>query len=178
MFLTALALAVILCGSDQVAFTPPPEAEIAAIKERLTPIQQLSFATGYEYCGYLGHDAQKRIQFTDMQRGKNDSCTPIVTDAALHLVASLHTHGAYDRDVPAEFPTVRDMRSDASEGVNGYIGTPGGRLWYIDSKAMVAVQLCGLGCLPQDPAFHAGDDGEIQRSYTLQELMQLEAQDL
>ena len=55
--------------------------------------------------------------------------------------------------------------------------TPGGRLWYIDSRAMIAVQLCGRGCLPQDPNFHAGDDGEIAKRYTIGALRALEAAD-
>ena len=97
---------------------------------------------------------------------------PTSHDAA--VLASLHTHGAYDPVVPAEFPTVLDMESDAREGVNGYVSTPGGRLWFIDSRAMVAIQICGLGCLPQDPDFHAGDDGPIARRYTHAQLVELE----
>lgn len=153
---------------------PSPE-EIAAVKKRLEAVQLLSFATRLEYCGYLLETADGTRAFTDMIRGHTDGCTPPAPRDGRRAVASIHTHGAYDRDVPAEFPTVLDMESDRREGVMGYVATPGGRLWYIDSRAMVTWQICGLGCLPQDPNFHAGDDGVIAPRYSLQALRALEA---
>jgi hypothetical protein len=56
------------------------------------------------------------------------------------------------------------MEGDADEGIDGYVATPGGRLWYIDTVDMVASQLCGIGCLPRDPKFVAGQNGEIALS--------------
>lgn len=155
-------------------FAPPPPSEVEMVKARLAPLQHLSFAARYEYCGYLGL-SRGQLTFTDMVRGGHNGCTPVMPGNGFRRVASLHTHGAYDPSVPAEFPTVLDMQSDRREGVNGYVATPGGRLWYIDSRAMVAVQLCGLACLPQDPAFHAGDDGKIATRYSLRELKRLES---
>ena len=172
-----LFLAMALALGPAPAFEPPPEAEVALVKARLTPLQHLSFAARYEYCGYLGARPDGQRVFTEMLRGGHNGCTPKMPAEGLALHASLHTHGAYDPFVPAEFPTVRDMESDRAEGVNGYISTPGGRLWYIDSRAMIAVQLCGRGCLPQDPNFHAGDDGEIAKRYTIGALRALEAAD-
>ena len=52
--------------------------------------------------------------------------------------------------------------------------TPGGRLWYIDTTDMITSQLCGLGCMGQDPNFIKGVDGEIRRSYTYDELIDRE----
>lgn len=169
-----LALSLLLA---QPAVTLPPDRDVAQAKVWLARVQRLSFATGREYCGYLGYTADGSLQFTDTVRGGHDGCTPAMPDSRITLIASLHSHGAYDPDVPAEFPTSRDMESDAREGVNGYISTPGGRLWYIDSRAMIAVQLCGLGCLPQDPDFHAGDDGNIRSRYTQRGLRALEESD-
>lgn len=156
------------------AYQPPDPAEVALVRQRLAPLQMLSFVTDLEYCGYLGRDDRDRPVFTRIQRGDHDSCTPLAEDQPDRLVASLHTHGSYDPEVPAEFPTVLDMDSDHDEGVNGYVSTPGGRLWYIDSRAMIAVQLCGLACLPQDPRFHPGDDGVIADRYTRAQLQALE----
>jgi hypothetical protein len=179
MWQTGTAIAVFVAASGMVPdYARPPADEIAAVKQRFGPLQQLSFATGHEYCGYLGRDAHDRIQFTPIRRGHTNGCTPVNPDNSFAATASLHTHGAYSPSVPAEFPTVRDMLSDAREGVNGYIGTPGGRLWFIDGTAMIAVQLCGLGCLPRDPNFVAGDDGEIAQSYSLDDLRKLEADPL
>ncbi|MBI6628593.1 DUF4329 domain-containing protein [Pontibaca salina] len=172
---SALTLALIIpAKANPVANMLPDQAEIDAVKARLAPIQLLSFATGREYCGYLGELANERLFFTEMIRGGHDGCTPRLPRRAAQVRASLHTHGAYDPSVPAEFPTVLDMDSDAREGVNGYVATPGGRLWYINSRALVAIQICGEGCLPQDERFRTGDDGPIRNRYTREELLQLE----
>ncbi len=174
--LTALTLVLGLAvRAEPVSYAPPASAEVAAVMARLAPIQLLSFATEREYCGYLGDLADGRLAFTEMVRGGHDGCTPRLPRKSLRIRASLHTHGAYDPAVPAEFPTVLDMDSDAREGVNGYVATPGGRLWYIDSRAMVTVQLCGEGCLPQDENFRSGDDGPIRNRYTRAELQRLES---
>ncbi len=170
--LTLIALSLLLHGPTA---TLPPQSEHAAALQWLARAQRLSFATDREYCGYLGRTAEGEIGFTQMQRGGHDGCTPLLPDTGLKLIASMHTHGAYDPDVPAEFPTALDIASDAREGVNGYISTPGGRLWYVDGAAQVAIQLCGLGCMPQDPAFHAGDDGSIRMTYSRAQLLRLEA---
>ena len=63
------------------------------------------------------------------------------------------------------------MEGDADEGIDGYVATPGGRLWYLDTVDMVASQLCGIGCLPRDPKFVAGQNGEIVLSYTYDDLV-------
>lgn len=173
MRLAILALFPFAAFADPLV---PPHDEVAAVKERFEPLQQLSFATRFEYCGYMGFDVHQELAFTEMLRGGHNGCTPEMPAEGLVLIASMHTHGAYDADVPAEFPTSLDMESDREEGVNGYVATPGGRLWYIDSTSMIAVQLCGLGCLPQDPNFHAGDDGPIDKSYSYADLLALEAQ--
>ncbi|TDK42214.1 DUF4329 domain-containing protein [Antarcticimicrobium luteum] len=157
------------------AYTPPDPGEVAMLKARLAPIQHLSFVARYEYCGYLGRSADHRPGFTEIVRGHHNGCTPVMPGAGFDLIASLHTHGAYDPSVPAEFPTALDMRSDHAEGVNGYVATPGGRLWYIDSQAMLAVQICGPGCLPQDPGFHPGDDGAIAPVLSYGQLLALDA---
>ena len=153
----------------------PDDAEIALVKARLEPLQHLSFATDREYCGYLIRGRGGALAFTDMVRGGEDGCTPVIPLTNVDLVASVHTHGAYDASVPAEFPTALDMESDRRERVNGYVATPGGRLWYIDSAGWVTYQLCSLGCLPQDPEFRAGDDGVIAERYTYRDLIGLES---
>jgi len=175
MILPAALLALALALEPLPAHVPPPADEVAMLKARLAPIQHLSFAARYEYCGYLGRGPDGAPTFTEIVRGHHNGCTPQMPGPGFELVASLHTHGAYDPTVPAEFPTALDMRSDRREGVNGYVATPGGRLWYIDSRAMLAVQLCGLGCLPQDPGFRAGDDGAIAPVLSFAQLLALDS---
>jgi hypothetical protein len=48
------------------------------------------------------------------------------------IVASLHTHGAFKYVMPAECPSVVDVEACESEGINGYVSTSGGRLWFVD----------------------------------------------
>ncbi|MEL6587917.1 MAG: hypothetical protein AAFQ50_14890, partial [Pseudomonadota bacterium] len=71
-------------------------------------------------------------------------------------------------------------RSDKAVDAFGLVGfdvaTPGGRLWYVDTTDMIVRQICGLGCLPQDPDFVEGADGDIAISYTYQELLDYEAE--
>ena len=67
------------------------------------------------------------------------------------------------------------MEADEDEGIDGYVATPGGRLWYIDTEDMIATQICGLNCLPRDGRFVKGADGRVERSYTYEELIQREA---
>lgn len=175
MILTAALVVLAIVLEPLPPYAPPSSAEIEMLKQRLAPIQHLSFAAGYEYCGYLGRRGNGAPGFTKILRGHHNGCTPKVPGEGFGLIASLHTHGAYDPSIPAEFPTALDMRSDRREGVVGYVATPGGRLWYIDSKAMLAVEICGPGCLPQDPDFHAGDDGEIAERLSYAQLLALDA---
>jgi hypothetical protein len=90
------------------------------------------------------------------------------------LLASFHTHGTYSPYYASEFPTVTDMMSDAAEDIDGYISTPGGRLWYVDTDTMTVRQLCGRGCLPQDPNYRPEDDGPLRPVFTIADLRRFE----
>jgi len=158
----------------QTRLPPVPASEIKLVRQHLAHPQRLSFARNREFCGYLGRAPSGQLVLTRMVQGYRNGCTPPRPPASIRLLASIHTHGAYDPNVPAEFPTTLDMDSDAAEGVNGYIATPGGRLWYVYSGPKIAVQLCGLGCLPQDSRFRAGDDGAIAKRYNYRELHRIE----
>ena len=62
------------------------------------------------------------------------------------------------------------MRGDIEAGINGYISTPGGRLWLIDYDARIARQLCRAPCVMADPNNDPADAGYVPHSFTLQEL--------
>ncbi len=159
-------------GMAQQVYIPSDEA--ALVKRVLSAPQRKSFARDREYCAYLARSNSGRLKVTAFREGGRNGCSPVRPSNGFRAVASIHTHGAYDPRVPAEFPTTLDMDTDAAEGVNGYVATPGGRLWYLDTRARIAVQLCGIGCLTSDPNFRPGDDGVIRRSYTYQQLKALE----
>ena len=142
-------------------------------KAVLQQIQSISFRKNREYCGYIGYDQNGVLFASNARKGRMNECTG-VAPANMTITASYHTHGAFDPDVPAEFPTATDLEADEAEGIDGYIATPGGRFWYSDSTDMMVSQICGVGCLKQDPRFVEGMDGNIQVSYTHQELLEIE----
>ncbi|MEM8592987.1 MAG: DUF4329 domain-containing protein [Pseudomonadota bacterium] len=146
--------------------------EIALAKVTLGALQAISFTEKREFCGYFAYDAADNLVATPATRGTLDSCAYEGPEDGLVLVISYHTHGNYDTSYAAEIPSVDDYETDEEEGVDGFVATPGGRLWYVDTADELVRQICGLGCLPQDPDFKAGDWGEIEISYTYEELLE------
>ncbi len=142
-------------------------------KAVLQQIQGISFRKNREYCGYIGYDQNGVLFASNARKGRINECTGAAPDN-MSIVASYHTHGAFDPDVPAEFPSATDLEADEAEGIDGYIATPGGRFWFSDSTDMMVNQICGVGCMKQDPNFVAGMDGTIQVSYTYRELLEIE----
>ena len=68
-------------------------------------------------------------------------------------IASYHTHAAYSDDMDSEVPSVDDLEIDFEEGVNGYVATPGGRVWLNLVNEGRTILLCGPGCVYVDPGF-------------------------
>ena len=158
-----------------VAFAQSAE-EIAIARATLGALQGPSFEENREYCGYLAYDAEENLVATPATRGDRDSCAYEGPEDGFVMVLSYHTHAAFDPDYASEVPSVSDIESDEAEGIDGFVATPGGRLWYVDTTDMIVRQICGLGCVYQDPDFIAGADGEISISYTYQELLDYEAE--
>jgi len=161
-----------------IGFTLPLYAqksdEVRFVRSILGQLQGRSFSQNREYCGYIGRDATGRLVLSKATRGRRDSCAAAWPSDFL-VLASFHTHAGFDADAQSEVPSVNDMEADENEGIDGYVATPGGRLWYIDTTDMVASQICSLGCLPIDTRFRAGVDGQVLNSYTYNELIQREA---
>lgn len=148
-------------------------AELAAARGVLLQLQPRSFAENLEYCGYVGRMPDGRLMATEVTRGDAWGCLSRGDESRfVGVVASFHTHAGFDRTADSEVPSIADVLGDMEEGVNGYVATPGGRLWYIDGRRGVATQVCGLGCMGQDPNFIPGDSGPIAQTYTLQQLRQ------
>ncbi|MCC7321051.1 MAG: DUF4329 domain-containing protein [Rubellimicrobium sp.] len=153
----------------------PTGDELAFVTQTLTQMQLRSYSTGSETCGYVGRDAAGQMMASVINTGQEASCYLPRIPNGMRVVASIHTHGTYSPAYASEFPTVQDMTTDARDGINGYISTPGGRLWYVDTATMSVRQLCGRGCLPQDPHYRPQDDGPVQAAYTIAELRAWEA---
>lgn len=164
-------LTAIFCAFPCVSLAQSAE-EIALMRAVYATIQPLSFEQGREYCGYIGLDFDGNLVASEARRGRRDSCRPRDPRNIEVIFASYHTHGSFEGDEGHEVPSGSDMEGDADEGIDGFVATPGGRFWYIDTEDMVTYQICGRGCLPQDPNFTPFPDGLIENSYSYDELVE------
>ena len=163
VFILAIAVICALPATAQDA------DELRIAREVLTRLQDQSFDKKREYCGYIGYDENGRLKASDPIAGTLDGCSAAFP-RNLAITASYHTHGDFDQGYFNEVPSTIDMEGDKEFYMNGYVATPGGRLWYIDTRIMVARQLCGISCLPSSNRFEKGAKGEIAQSYTYEEL--------
>lgn len=150
-------------------------AELAFVTEILTGLQRRSFAESREFCGYIGLSRDGAWISTPISRGDEASCPLPSVPPGMRIVASFHTHSTYSPDYASEWPTVQDVLTDAETGIDGYISTPGGRLWHVDTDTLTVRELCGRACLPQDPNYVAADDGPLRPVMTLRELQRWES---
>jgi hypothetical protein len=164
------------CQHEQIEISQAPRgvSELAFAKATLNSLQGLSFENNREFCGYIVRTPEGDLAATEPKKGRISSCLAFTPPEDHLIIASFHTHGAFEYDTPAEFPSAQDVEADEEEGVDGYVSTPGGRLWYVDSSELTVSQICSVGCMEQDPNFEAGLNGDIAQSYTLAELRALE----
>ncbi|MCO4841827.1 MAG: DUF4329 domain-containing protein [Yoonia sp.] len=145
--------------------------ELAIAQDVLTRLQPISFEKRREYCGYIGYDEKGQMIATPPVSGTQDSCSaPFPRNVA--ITASYHTHGDFDHGYFNEIPSDVDIEGDKKFYMNGYVSTPGGRLWFIDTQIMVTHQVCGVACLPSAPRFRKGAKGDVAESYTYEELLE------
>ena len=159
---------------NPVAESQPSGAELAFVSGILTSLNRTSFAQNTEICGYLGRDPQGNLFTTENATGREAECYLPTPPANMTLLASYHTHGTYSPEYDSEFPTTTDMESDRAANIDGYISTPGGRLWHVDSDTMVVSELCGVGCLPMDPNYRPDEAGRITTRYSYADLQRHE----
>ena len=149
----------------------PPDAEAHAFARRyLGSIQAASIADRVEYCGYFYVDGSGRIAATPPRRGTFASCDMPSPRPGMGVFASYHTHGAFGRSYDNEVPSVTDLLSDFQFGVDGYVSTPGGRVWHVDNGTRTTRQICGLRCVYADPGFVPMGESLIRASYDLEQL--------
>ncbi len=144
--------------------------EVTLVRKVFTKLQPLSIKENREYCGYIGYTKDGALRAMKPVRGEVATCDFDPPDYLERIVASFHTHGSYSPNYFNEIPSTLDVLGDAREGINGYVATPGGRLWFVNGATRTVVMLCDLGCLPSDPDFVRGQDGIIEKSYTLRQL--------
>jgi hypothetical protein len=147
------------------------QEEMAFAHSVLNALQPRSIAEGREYCGFIGLDHQGRFVATPATAGDESSCDIPDAPESIDVIASYHTHGRYSEDYENEVPSETDVVSDYEAGTNGYISTPGGRLWYVDGKRRMASQICPDTCVFADP--NGVDEGNIPRRLTLHQIRTL-----
>lgn len=147
--------------------------EQALVQEVLSSLNLKSIAQNREFCGYIGFDTAGKLRASNATPGDEASCLPDEPTKIDLITSSYHTHGAFSTEYFNEIPSGDDMESDEAEGIDGWVATPGGRLWYIDTEDMVTWQVCGIGCLPSDPEFIKGDMGPIDQSYHYDDLIEI-----
>jgi hypothetical protein len=145
-------------------------SEQAFARQILSGLQARSIAANREYCGIIGLTETGNLIASAARKGRRDSCLPKDPRGAIELIASYHTHAGFDEYADSEVPSASDVIGDMEEGLDGYVATPGGRLWFIDGQSGTTRQLCGLGCLPSDPDFLPGQWGPVKQRYTLSDL--------
>ena len=137
----------------------------------LRAIQERSIRYSREYCGLIGRDAEGILRATRGVPGTLATCRIKDAPPGWEVVASFHSHGAWTEEYDDEVPSPTDVWSDIDSQTNGYVGTPGGRVWKFDWRRRVAVQLCGLGCLQQDPNYTSRGSRHVHERYTLDQLL-------
>lgn len=148
------------------------QAEVQSFaRQQLNAVQQRSFAGDVELCAIIFEDSNGELGTTPVREGSKASCNIAYFDEpGMAPIASFHTHGSHDRDYDSEVPSIIDITSDVESGTDGYVSTPGGRFWHIDSRNRRAVMVCGEGCLNQDPRYRPCPADALKSAYTLEEL--------
>ncbi|WP_051279933.1 DUF4329 domain-containing protein [Hellea balneolensis] len=182
-FLFSLGAVLILfsgCASSELSdipferAVPQTEREIDFAKSTLEVLQDRSFDKNREYCGYIGITAEGAYVASPPKKGRKGSCRPRAVREDFRTLASYHTHGAFSQDYDSEIPSTDDLLSDMEEGIDGYVATPGGRIWFINAKAERAVLLCGENCVTSDPDYDPRDSLSIASEYSLEALIELD----
>lgn len=151
----------------------PSDAQAHAFARAfLDSIQQPSIADRVEYCGYFYVTGDGSLAATPPRRGTFATCDMPSPRPGSGIYASYHTHGAFGKDYDNEVPSVTDLLSDFDFGLDGYVSTPGGRVWHVDHGTRSTRQVCGRGCVFVDPGFVPVGERAIRASYTLPQLGQ------
>ena len=178
--LCALAFVVIVVraysnvkGTDALQPTVPQSEVQAFAKQQLDTLQARSFEGNLELCGIIFETKDGELGVSRPADGDEASCDLAYFDEpGMVPVASFHTHGRHSREYDGEVPSLIDIQSDIASGLDGYIATPGGRLWHIDHREAEARLACGPGCLTQDPAYQPCTGDAIAETYTVEALSQ------
>ena len=136
--------------------------------EVLNSIQGRSIRESREYCGFIVRRPDGILETSRILPGGEDFCE--IMQSSQNVIASFHTHGSYSPRYDNEVPSLNDALSDIEAGTDGYVSTPGGRVWRIDHETRIIEQLCGLGCVTSDPRNNTRHGAPVPNRFTLGQL--------
>jgi len=148
--------------------------EVAFVTKFFDELQVTSIAQNTEYCGFFGLDDNDNFIATRPTRGDTDSCLSDEPPFDMFIFATYHTHGAYLFDADSEVPSLNDLEADIDEELDGYIATPGGRIWLNSIDSESAILVCGRNCTVSDSNYVADTEYPVRNSYTVGQLRQRE----
>ena len=165
----------------------PPARERVVSTEQLTSyaratlaeIQPRSIANNQEYCGVIFEDEEGNLQTSKIYAGERAACAlDWGVPLGYYVVASFHSHGGFDTQYASEIPSSLDLATDIDARIDGFVGTPGGRIWHNRWQNEATELACGEACLPVDPRYEAfkrtsGQRLNIARRYSMDELNNL-----
>ena len=164
--LTAAGFAVLLAIAP-IKATAQSAQEYAFVLGLMQSMNQLSVRFNREVCGYILRHPNGAYSSTKVSWGGEASCASLPLQDGVTVASSWHTHAAWGEGYDGEVPSIQDVEGDMNMGVNGWVGTPGGRLWFVDGQTGTMRQACGRGCLPEDPDFFPEEHGPVSEIYTL-----------
>lgn len=178
--LCALAFVVIIAraymnvkGPDALQPVVPQSDVQSFAREQLNALQTRSFAENIELCGIIYETSEGELGASYPKGGDEATCDLTYFDEpGMVPIASFHTHGRFSRQYDGEVPSITDIQSDMASGMDGYIATPGGRLWWVDHETGEGQLVCGPDCMVKDPSYQTCEGDEIADRYTVKQLAQ------
>lgn len=164
-----LILLAMMPGLAQPAIAQSEE-ETEFVMALLTNLNPQSIEFNREVCGYIVRHPDGRLESTKLSWGTEASCLSSPIPPGVEAISSWHTHAAWGRGYDGEVPSTIDVEGDMRYNVNGWVSTPGGRLWFINGQTGNMHQVCGRDCLPSDPGFFPEEHGPVEKEYSLEEL--------
>lgn len=149
---------------------PHSKAETNFALAMFDKVQRISIAENREYCGYIGLNAAGGFVATPAKRGNPASCILPAAPDNIRVLASYRTHAAYDKLYDNEVPSHGDLKGDIELGRDGYVSTPGGRVWLNIGLSQRTVLLCGRNCVYSDPGFVANPELPVMPQFSLADL--------
>ena len=138
-------------------------------------IQPKSIRENRAYCGLIGFDSEGILKATPAEPGTGRSCQPTPVPTGFEILATYRTLGAFGGMTGGELPAAAHLETDFAQRLDGYVATPGGRVWLNLASERLTYQVCGRGCVPSDAAAHPCKKFAPKVEYTVLQLRQIEA---